>query len=107
MNRQTVLITGASTGIGHATALHLAAAGYDLIAGVRREGDGQTLERSSGGRVTPVILDVTQPDHIERAVRLVRERSGDAGLKALVNNAGINHISPFELTDETRARQLF
>ena len=49
----TVVITGASTGIGRATALRLARAGFDVLAGVRREEDGADL-RAQDGRIEPV-----------------------------------------------------
>jgi short-subunit dehydrogenase len=105
MNQSVVLVTGASSGIGKATALELAARGFDVLAGVRCEVDGQTLMQAAQGKLTPIILDVTQPEHVENAARVIRERG--AGLKALINNAGINYISPFELTDQNKARQLF
>ena len=107
MNKAIVLLTGASSGIGKATALRLAQHNLHVIAGVRRNEDAQMLLEASQKAIEPIILDVTQPQHIADAVRLVRERSHGQGLKALVNNAGINHISPFELTDEHKARQLF
>jgi short-subunit dehydrogenase len=53
------------------------------------------------------MLDVTSPAMVDVGVQVIRERTQHTGLKALVNNAGINHISPFELTREEDARQLF
>ena len=59
----TVVITGASTGIGRATALRLARAGFDVLAGVRREEDGAAL-RAEDGRIEPVLVDVTDAGQI-------------------------------------------
>ena len=55
-----VLVTGASSGIGRATALRLAVSGYHVFAGVRRPADGTALCQGAGREITPVRLDVTQ-----------------------------------------------
>lgn len=103
---QFVLLTGASTGIGQATALYLDRLGYSVFAGVRREQDGAELKKSASERLRPIILDVTKPDHIARAVAVVSDACGPAGLAALVNNAGYNYNAAFEFTDEAKARQM-
>jgi len=95
--RGAVVVTGASTGIGRATALHLGMLGFDVFAGVRRESDGERLASEGSGGVTPVILDVTDADSIEAAARRVTEAVGGAGLRGLVNNAGISQPAPVEL----------
>jgi NAD(P)-dependent dehydrogenase (short-subunit alcohol dehydrogenase family) len=87
----TVVITGASTGIGRATALRLARAGFDVLAGVRREEDGATL-RADHGRIEPVIVDVTNAEQIAS----LAARVGAAPLAGLVNNAGIAVAGPLE-----------
>jgi NAD(P)-dependent dehydrogenase (short-subunit alcohol dehydrogenase family) len=91
----TVLITGASTGIGRATALHLAGAGWTVFAGVRKLADGEALAAAGGVRVEPIVLDVTDPAQIAAAVERVNEHGGR--LDALVNNAGIGYGGPLEL----------
>ena len=83
---KTVLVTGASTGIGRATALLLAREGFTVYAGVRKEADGEAL----GPTVTPIKLDVTHAGQIADAA----ERLGR--LDALVNNAGIGVTGPVE-----------
>jgi NAD(P)-dependent dehydrogenase (short-subunit alcohol dehydrogenase family) len=80
----SVLITGASRGIGRASALALARAGHDVIAGVRDEAAGDSLIAESSGRVSTVRLDVTDAESIRAAAQAVGGR-----LDALVNNAGI------------------
>lgn len=80
----SVLITGASRGIGRAGALALDRAGHDVIAGVRDEEAGRGLAAEASGRLRTIDLDVTDPD----AVRAAAEAVGDR-LDALVNNAGI------------------
>lgn len=92
----TVLVTGASTGIGRATALRLAAAGWRVFAGVRRDADGRALADASAGSLTPVALDVTDPAQIAAAADSIADAVGGAGLAGLVNNAGIARGGPVE-----------
>ncbi len=96
--RGTVVVTGASTGIGRACALHLAARGFDVLAGVRRDEDGDRLREAAGsnGGLTPVRLDVTDADSVRAAADVVEERTGEGGLAGLVNNAGIALGGPLE-----------
>jgi NAD(P)-dependent dehydrogenase (short-subunit alcohol dehydrogenase family) len=93
MPNDAVLVSGASTGIGHAISMHLAHNGYTVYAGVRKEGDRERLE-AEHARIRPVILDVTVPADVARAVQTVRE-AGDT-LAGLVNNAGIAVAGPLE-----------
>jgi NAD(P)-dependent dehydrogenase (short-subunit alcohol dehydrogenase family) len=90
----TVLITGASTGIGRATALRLVGSGWTVLAGVRKVADGEALKAAGGERVVPIELDVTDTAQIAAATAEVGERGG---LDALVNNAGIGFGGPLEL----------
>jgi NAD(P)-dependent dehydrogenase (short-subunit alcohol dehydrogenase family) len=85
----TVLVTGASTGIGEAAALHLKELGFDAVAAVRKDEDAERLG-SQGLRT--VKLDVTDADSIAAA----RRELGDAPLAGLVNNAGIAVAAPLE-----------
>jgi NAD(P)-dependent dehydrogenase (short-subunit alcohol dehydrogenase family) len=92
-----VVVTGASTGIGRATALHLDSLGFEVFAGVRREPDGERLASEAAGELTPIILDVTDGDSIEAAARRVAEAVHGAGLRGLVNNAGVAQPAPIEV----------
>jgi NAD(P)-dependent dehydrogenase (short-subunit alcohol dehydrogenase family) len=98
-----VLVTGASSGIGRATALRLDGAGLRVFAGVRKEEDTDALRRCSPG-ITPVLLDVTDADSLRRAADEVSGQVGAAGLAGLVNNAGVSGGSPAEFLplDELR-----
>jgi NAD(P)-dependent dehydrogenase (short-subunit alcohol dehydrogenase family) len=84
-----VLVTGASTGIGEATAFHLRELGFDPVAGVRRDEDAERLE---GHGLQTVRLDVTD----EAQIAAAREAIGDGVLAGLVNNAGVAVAAPLE-----------
>jgi NAD(P)-dependent dehydrogenase (short-subunit alcohol dehydrogenase family) len=106
-----VLVTGASKGIGLATARLLADRGYSVFAGIRREEDALHFggqERSAAdlggteqkgalpGTIVPIILDVADEESRRRAGRQLATAVGDDGLYALVNNAGIAVAAPLE-----------
>ena len=91
---RSVLVTGASTGIGRATALRLDAAGWRVFAGVRREEDAEALREAAAGELEPLFIDVTDAAQIEAAA--ARLEAEPAGLAGLVNNAGAAIPSPLE-----------
>lgn len=93
---RSVLVTGSARGIGRACAVGLAARGWRVFAGVRKEADGDELIAASQGRIEPITLDVTNPEQIAAAARFVADAVGDRGLNALVNNAGIAIAGPLE-----------
>lgn len=94
--RPAVLVTGASKGIGEACTLRLARDGFRVYAGVRREEDGLALIRSGGAGIVPLLLDVTSAEHIAAAAVQIDEETGERGLQALVNNAGVALAGPLE-----------
>jgi NAD(P)-dependent dehydrogenase (short-subunit alcohol dehydrogenase family) len=96
--RGRAVVTGASTGIGEATALHLRELGFEVFAGVRRDEDAERL-RDRG--VTPLKLDVTDAAQIEAA----RQAVGDGPLAGLVNNAGVAFAGPLEFLPVDVLRQ--
>ncbi|WP_203783616.1 SDR family NAD(P)-dependent oxidoreductase [Asanoa ferruginea] len=99
-----MVVTGASTGIGRATAERLAGSGWHVFAGVRREADAARL---AAGAITPLILDVTREDQVKAAVVAVEQHVGPAGLAGLVDNAGIGVTWPLELLPLEALRQQF
>lgn len=93
---RSVLVTGASTGIGRATALWLDSRGWRVFAGVRKEADAESLREAASDRLVPTILDVTDPTQIAAAADGIAAEVGAAGLDGLVNNAGIAVPGPLE-----------
>jgi NAD(P)-dependent dehydrogenase (short-subunit alcohol dehydrogenase family) len=102
-----VVVTGASTGIGWATALYLDRKGYTVFAGVRKQADAERCEEEGSERLMPITLDVTEPRSIEAAEQKVREAVGEAGLAGLVNNAGVGFGGPVEYLPLDDYRQSF
>lgn len=92
MKQPVVVVTGASKGIGRATALHLAARGWRVFAGVRREANGEALKREAGWNLSLLLLDVSNERTVREAAELVAAQT--SALAGLVNNAGIAVAGP-------------
>ena len=95
-----VLVTGAARGIGRATTLRLAAAGWDVIAGVRQEADGDELMSANPGPVMTVPLDVTDEAQVAALDRVLPEQ-----LDGIVNNAGVVVGGPVEAIPPAELRR--
>jgi NAD(P)-dependent dehydrogenase (short-subunit alcohol dehydrogenase family) len=102
---KSVVITGASTGIGEACALYLDQLGWRVFAGVRRQADGESLQRKASARLRAVFIEVTAPDSIQAAAELVAAEAGETGLAGLVNNAGIAMGGPLEFIPIEKLRE--
>jgi len=102
------LVTGTSTGIGLATALHFARHGHQVVATMRNLAKAGPLETAARDEKLPVVvreLDVTRPESIDRAVTETVAQQGP--IDVLVNNAGIGGATPLELTPEDEHRAMF
>ncbi len=105
INQMSVVVTGASTGIGAACALDCAGRGMTVFAGVRDPRAGEALAAKGGPSLIPVTLDVTDEPSIARSVEAVQLVLGEKGLGGLVNNAGIVVGSPLEVIPLSHLRK--
>jgi NAD(P)-dependent dehydrogenase (short-subunit alcohol dehydrogenase family) len=95
--QRTVLVTGASTGIGEACAVELDRLGFQVFPGVRRQEDADRLARRMSHRTLPILADVTDAASVSAAAEKIGSVVGSRGLDGLVNNAGIVVAGPIEL----------
>lgn len=102
-----MLVTGASTGIGRACALHMDRLGWQVFAGIRSAEAMASLRAEGSDRLVPLMLDVTDAGSIRGAVERVSAAVGEAGLFGLVNNAGIPYGGPVEFLSLDAVRRLF
>ena len=105
---KSVLITGANSGIGRATALRLAAEGYRVFAAMRDTKKGEkllTLAAEAGIEVRPIELDVTSGDSVNLATEKVIHEAG--GIDIIVNNAGIAFNATVEDVDIEASKIVF
>lgn len=107
--RGIVIVTGASTGIGRATAIKLARCGYLVYAGVRRQESAAALldEAGAESRLRPVMLDVTDQQHVAAVAAQVAQEMDGLPLRGVVNNAGIAVAAPLEFLPMDDLRQQF
>jgi NAD(P)-dependent dehydrogenase (short-subunit alcohol dehydrogenase family) len=104
---KSVVITGASTGIGRATAKLLLDRGFRVFGSVRKQADADRLKGEFGANFTPLMFDVTNEAAVLAAARQVREALGGETLTGLVNNAGIAVAGPvLELSADEFRRQM-
>ena len=102
---KAVLVTGASTGIGQACALHLDHLGHRVYAGVRKQAQAQELSGRGSGRLTPVILDVTEQAQVDAVAARIAADGGE--LAGIVNNAGVAMGGPLEYLPLSAWREQF
>lgn len=101
---ELIVISGASTGMGAATARELATRGYHVLAGVRSDKDAKA---ASAVGVEPIILDITVPDQIPSLAERIDNDPQGRPLRAVVNNAGIAINAPVEALPLDQWRQQF
>jgi NAD(P)-dependent dehydrogenase (short-subunit alcohol dehydrogenase family) len=92
--RKSVVVTGASTGIGWAVAKVLTQRGLHVFGSVRKSADAERLVEAFGDGVTPLVFDVTDEAAVREAALQVQAVLGDATLAGLVNNAGVAVAGP-------------
>ncbi|WP_419805104.1 SDR family oxidoreductase [Terriglobus sp.] len=92
MSKNTIVITGASTGIGYAIAERFAKGGWQVFGSVRKAADGERLQRELG--VTPLEFDVTDAGAIASAAEKVSAALNGQTLSGLINNAGLSVAGP-------------
>lgn len=103
-NQEIAVITSASSGIGAATARNLARRGDHVLAGVRREQDADAIR---GPNIEPLMLDITNQDHIQALATRVHEDPQGRAVGALINNAGVSLMGPVEVFPLDEWRRLF
>lgn len=105
---ETVLVTGANSGIGRATAVRLAAEGYRVYGAMRDTGKAEKLlamAAAAGGEVEPIVLDVQSEDSVRAAVQAIAAAAG--GVDLLINNAGVGFNATTEDIDIEAAKVVF
>jgi len=106
---KSVLVTGASSGIGNITAVYLAMQGYTVLVGVRKDADSQALNNLGLNNIKPLCpLDLTISDQILSATNLIKEQVRThqiPPLYSIINIAGGGNISPIELLDISNFRE--
>lgn len=105
--QNSVFITGASSGIGRASALLMAQSGWRVFAGVRKTEHGEQLQSESPANITPVILDVTDRAGIRAAAEQVSAQLDGRGLDGLANIAGVGLARPVEYVSAEELQEIF
>jgi NAD(P)-dependent dehydrogenase (short-subunit alcohol dehydrogenase family) len=100
-----VVITGVSTGIGHASTKVLINRGFRVFGSVRRQADADRLQKKFGERFVPLLFDVTDEAAVQRAADKVSRDLGSSTLDGLVNNAGIEVTGPLAYLPADQFRQ--
>ena len=102
---KVVIITGASSGIGRATAVALGREGAKLVLVARRENRLKELEQEIGGDILSLILDLGDKRQVEQMIRAAHDRCGR--IDVLINNAGFGFLGSVESTPHAVVREIF
>lgn len=103
---KTIFISGATSGIGLAAAAMLDKNGFRVIAGVLPGEDTSNLEKAASDNLVILPVDITKIEMVAEARRQIEQLTGDKGLYALVNNAGIGSGMPLEFHPMAEIRQI-
>jgi NAD(P)-dependent dehydrogenase (short-subunit alcohol dehydrogenase family) len=104
---KTVVITGASSGIGRAAVARMAQSGWNVFATVRKEQDSHQLRSDFGASVTPIVMDVADRPSVCRAAERVASLLDESGLDGLVNVAGVGKVRPVEYMTHDDLQEIF
>lgn len=107
VQRKTVVITGASSGIGRAAVARMVQSGWRVFGGVRKAQDGDRLRSDFGTSIVPLILDVTDRGAISAAAKTVSSGLNESGLDGLVNVAGVGRVCPVEYMSHDGLLEIF
>ena len=102
---KTVVVTGASTGIGWGCAKVMVEKGFRVLGSVRKEADAERLRNEFGGNFTPLFFDVTDEAAVRQAASATASVLGNEPLFGLVNNAGIAVAGPLLYLDVDELRR--
>lgn len=91
-----VLVTGASSGVGRSTTLHLAQNGFKVLAAARKEADLHELQNQNPEYIYPITIELRDQNTIQQAAQITAEKTGRNGLYGLVNCAAMLHCGPLE-----------
>src|SRR5579871_748071 len=105
--QKTVVITGASSGIGRSCVVRMSRSGWRVFATVRKESDSKKLRAEFADNVSPVLMDVENQASIAAAAREIESQVSGTGLNGLVNVAGIGLLRPLEYASMQDLRQIF
>lgn len=105
--KRSVIVTGASSGIGKACVARMTRSGWIVIAGVRKSTDADKLKREFSDSIVPVILDVEDQDSIHAVAHEVQAKVDRQGLHGLVNVAGIGMTRPLEYVNPEDLEKMF
>ena len=106
-NQKTVVITGASSGIGRSSVSRMVQSGWQVFATVRKAQDGDRLRSDFGTSITPVIMDVTNRASVTTAAEQIVSLLEDSGLDGLVNVAGVGKVRPVEYITQDDLQEIF
>jgi NAD(P)-dependent dehydrogenase (short-subunit alcohol dehydrogenase family) len=106
-SQKTVVITGASSGIGRASVARMVQSGWRVFATVRKTQDGDQLRSDFGTSVTPFIMDVTSQTSVTAAAEQVTALLQDSGIVGLVNVAGVGKVRPVEYMSHDDLQEIF
>ena len=104
LRSEIIVVSGASTGIGAATARELARRGFHVLAGVRRGADADVVRATN---IEPIMLDITNEAEIAALLNRIADDPERRPLRALVNNAGIEVNAPVEVLPLSEWRSIY